>query len=526
MSSHTLPTPPSDKEARSYYAGLPSRPRLVARTGTTPWREPTGPEAYSVIRELRAVGNHDTLQEIWEDSLAPKVHALLDSMRVKWTSTDVVRFGLPEKKPSRRVILWIGVMPSSLSGHDGIEVALKCRELLVHDGILDVDVEIRESVVTRSAGPKLLQSGGTFDHTIDIREPLTPTLGLSISAQDTPWAEGTGGFFLTEDGKPDRLLLVTARHVVFMQGESNELFEHKSNSKRRNVTLFGNAGFDKYLESIQTEIKKKVYLAEYHHRCMESAERRGADSEVKAARNSLKEVKEAIEALGTLYQQVSADWATLDSRVLGHVILSPPISVNNDGDTVDWAVIEIDACKIDQKNFEGNAIDLGTRIESDEFTLMICPNYMNAPTFKYPSGRRLELKGTIPEDEMRRPRALDQYGKPCLMVIKRGSGSGLTVGRANNFFSYVRNYFDDGSGKTSKAWAILPRDSKSRSFSEQGDSGSVIVDGSGRMGGLLIGGAGDPDNLDITYATPINFLLASMERKGLSKPNIFPVPTA
>ena len=38
-------------------------------------------------------------------------------------------------------------MPASLSGADGVIVASKCRELLVENGITDVDVEIRESIV-------------------------------------------------------------------------------------------------------------------------------------------------------------------------------------------------------------------------------------------------------------------------------------------------------------------------------------------------------------------------------------------
>jgi hypothetical protein len=66
-------------------------------------------------------------------------------MKVKWTSTDVVRIGNTGEF-SAPVILWIRVMPASLSGHDGVIVASKCRELLVEYEIADVDVEIRESV--------------------------------------------------------------------------------------------------------------------------------------------------------------------------------------------------------------------------------------------------------------------------------------------------------------------------------------------------------------------------------------------
>ena len=113
-----------------------------------PWEAPTGPEAYQVHKELRAAGNH-VLREVWEDNLALKVHALLDSMRVEWTSTEVVRIGNTGES-SAPIILWIGVMPASLSGDDGVIVVSKCLDLLREKNITDVEVEIRESVVIRS----------------------------------------------------------------------------------------------------------------------------------------------------------------------------------------------------------------------------------------------------------------------------------------------------------------------------------------------------------------------------------------
>jgi hypothetical protein len=69
-------------------------------------------------------------------------------MDVKWTSIDIVRIGY-DGEPSAPVILWIGVTPASLSSGDGIFAAHKCREILEEYGITDVDVEIRESVVTQ-----------------------------------------------------------------------------------------------------------------------------------------------------------------------------------------------------------------------------------------------------------------------------------------------------------------------------------------------------------------------------------------
>jgi hypothetical protein len=147
-SSRTL-TKPSPLEAKNYYAGLPSAPILVARTSTTPWEVPTGPEAHTPCKELRILGNHvPGFAEAWEGGLAQKVQDLLESMDVKWTSLDVVRIGF-EGEHFAPVVLWIGVIPSSLSGEDGVVAASRCRDLLVESDFSDIDVEIRESVVTR-----------------------------------------------------------------------------------------------------------------------------------------------------------------------------------------------------------------------------------------------------------------------------------------------------------------------------------------------------------------------------------------
>ena len=86
----------------------------------------------------------------------------------------------------------------------------------------------------------------------------------------------------------------------------------------------------------------------------------------------------------------------------------------------------------------------------------------------------------------------------CLVVIKNGSATGVTIGRANSVMSYVRESLDDGSYQTSKEWAILPYDTKSGAFSAPGDSGAVIVDGYGRVGGLLTGGSGVMASTDIS----------------------------
>ncbi|CAA7263668.1 unnamed protein product [Cyclocybe aegerita] len=520
------PSPPSEREAMLYYVGLPSTPLLVARTGSTPWEEVYGPWGHNVRKDLRVVGNH-LIQDVWEDNLALKVMDLLDSMKVKWTSLDVVRIGIVEEDFAP-VILWIGVIPTSLSGEDGVVAAYKCHELLVESNITDVDVEIRESVVTRSGGPKLLKPDFYSSKLIvDVHEPLTTTLGLPICAQSMPWCEGMGGFFITEGGNTQRLLLVTARHVLFTRDmDENKHSERTDDSEPRyNVVLFGDAAFNKYVEFIKNEIRDQGINADYRERGIRRLEGRDDPAANEARERVQYEVhaaKRAIEELNAFYQNVATQWATPESRVLGHVVLSPPINAG-EGYTEDWAIIEIDTSKVDASNFEGNAIDLGTRISIYDLIRMMNPKPPHDHPFEYPFDRLLRLEGTIPDEEMRHPTTLDKNDEPCLVVLKRGNTTGLTVGRANNVFSYARtDYHNDDRAEASKEWAILPFDSKSHAFSKTGDSGSVIVDGLGRIGGLLTSGssAKPSSDINITYATPISFLLKRMQESGLRELNV------
>lgn len=115
------PLPPSEPEVIFYYAGLPSRPHLVARSRTTIWELMYRLAPFPVHKEHRPVYEHP-IQEFWEYGLAAEAHQLLDSMEVDWTSTDVVRIDIDERSGESTfpVILWIGVTPDCLPSHRGI----------------------------------------------------------------------------------------------------------------------------------------------------------------------------------------------------------------------------------------------------------------------------------------------------------------------------------------------------------------------------------------------------------------------
>ena len=81
------------------------------------------------------------------------------------------------------------------------------------------------------------------------------------------------------------------------------------------------------------------------------------------------------------------------------------------------------------------------------------------------------------------PKTLDHNN---LMVMKNGSMSDLTIGCLNTVRACVRTYSIDGQpGKMLKEVCVLPRNSKSGSFSAHGDSGSAVTDGIGSVCGII-----------------------------------------
>lgn len=86
------PTDYESQKAYGYYMGLRSGPTFIARSSPFYWEHPLGPGSWPKRRNLTHVGEY-VLGAIWEDEIAQKVHALLDTMCVNWTSTDGLRVG-------------------------------------------------------------------------------------------------------------------------------------------------------------------------------------------------------------------------------------------------------------------------------------------------------------------------------------------------------------------------------------------------------------------------------------------------
>ena len=69
---------------------------------------------------------------------------------------------------------------------------------------------------------------------------------------------------------------------------------------------------------------------------------------------------------------------------------------------------------------------------------------------------------------------------------------------------------------------MLPKNSRSGSFSAHGDSGSAVIDGIGRVCGIITGRDGAADDSSCTFVTSINLLLERSKLFDIGA-NIFPL---
>ncbi|KAI5992374.1 hypothetical protein F5J12DRAFT_860015, partial [Pisolithus orientalis] len=513
------PTSPEDAdvdpEATTYYCALPSKPTLVFRTGP-PSEKLTGFETYLVKREIRPVFD-DKFAAIWEE-MGIRIYEYLDSATIRWTTIDVVRFAEPGKHVGP-IVLWVGV------------AALSCEKILLSFQIVGVEIAFRESVFRRSS-PKLLNYVAAANPTASVRSPLTAALGLSIASLPTRYAEGTGALYLSAGRHSETVYILTARHVVFPPKDVQNKLYHRTQKNQCpvEVMLSGPEAFQGILTSAMVKIADDTVMVDQYQKQLCKPQQReaspdadGVEAEQAVVESSLRAAKASIKEINKFHSNVTKVWSQERHRVIGHVLYAPPITVGAGTKryTEDWALIELDRNKINWANFRGNVIDLGTEITPGKFTSMMNPDQTAPSMFEYPYDRLFPIQGIVPEDELASPKMCEADGEPCILLIKNGGKTNTTIGRGTGIKSFVRDYSSDGTAQTSMEFAILAYD-KSAAFSDRGDSGTIIVDGQGRVAALLIGGSGQAEYTDITYGTPFEWLLERIKAKF---PNIHLYPT-
>jgi len=130
------------------------------------------------------------------------------------------------------------------------------------------------------------------------------------------------------------------------------------------------------------------------------------------------------------------------------------------------------------------------------------PNVTDQKDYRYPRNGLLQAYGVVQDNEIRNPKNLEANGDKCLFVVKNGTTTGTTIGRANGLESFTRYLPEYKIEHTSIEIAVMPYSKKRGRFSDPGDSGSIVLARDGRIVGILTGGRGPTDETDITYLTP------------------------
>ena len=200
-------------------------------------------------------------------------------------------------------------------------------------------------------------------------------------------------------------------------------------------------------------------------------------------------------------QDLERLWADPADRIIGHVDRHPPIGfgVGVHCQSEDWALVAIDRQRLPDGIAPLNRLNLRVVADAD----LAATETGSPPQLPPLENGMLRLSGVIPEAELH----------TRMTVLKRGKGTKLTLGLSSPVQSYVRT--TERVGTYSREWPIYGHDGGA--FAAGGDSGAIVVDRSGRIGGIVTAGQvdGEVDGADITYVTPMWWLLERMIRWGI-----------
>ncbi|KAG8941346.1 hypothetical protein FRC04_004592 [Tulasnella sp. 424] len=483
----------SEYEKKAYYNGITAdgeHPYLLYRSdlSTNPFPMPKSRLGHAHLPSKSLRGVHDTpLNKVW-DTVGFQIRDLVKGQNVRYSSIDPARFltyGEDDVKTLSPIVIWIGVYASFFS----LDIAKKVSEdilaLLVKNGVNGAVVEWREAAPSKLAGPPLMRVVGNSDATAHVRRIFTPALNMPLATREKEDDDAQGSLTLYfHEGKDkhgnasDKVLGVSNCHVLRKNTTVDYVFRGSGGPKQEIVDL-------KEKKDQDEEDEKELSQHE----------------------EDLRKQQEAIARLNTFYNEVKNHWSDIGSRNIGHVCYAKAISVDVGGGTCyteDWAAFEVDEAKV-KPQFGGTFVDLGTAITPEVVTAKFYPQSGGMTSFKYPTGRKLKIRGTIDRELLAKPDMYDSDGQPCIIVGKDGTKTGITFGR----YAGLESFLCDELGVESRELGIYNWDKNSGVFSDKGDSGALIWDGLGRMLGQLHSGQfkGGSTTSHVTYATPGWWLL-------------------
>ncbi|EJD40576.1 hypothetical protein AURDEDRAFT_186961 [Auricularia subglabra TFB-10046 SS5] len=487
----------------------------IHKTGPA-WPKRRGIEEQKLLRAARPIHYH-RIEPTW-GSISWAIVAALDKLQVDWNAINPLAYAdAGEAALICDFVITIGVKPGSLAYDSAVTAANAVDEILRAAGFPEIQVALIESVYRRcGTGPKLMNFDPVGDSIADLRKAFTPTLGLSIAPLKSPHFEGTGGLFyrLSSEEGDKRVVLSTCAHVAHPPPLSeNKTYTRKNESqKREDIVLLGTGAFKTAVQTLLGFIHRQAASVSVweKQRKKHGGPAEGEPDTATQRRQGLTyliataniEIEEAQRLLAEVTEHRTAP----AQRVIGHVLHCEEIevAVGEHRFTKDWSFILMDEDMIDWEKFLGNRLYIGGTPRTAEWAALMFPQPQDRQKYQEPEDGLLQIKGVVAESEFHAPQDLDIHGMKTLLAVKNGASTGTTFGRVNGLKSITRH-----DTQVSEEYAILGYDTsalKNDKFSDDGDSGAAVVGRDGRIVGIITGGGGPTDAVDLTYVTPYFWL--------------------
>ncbi|KAL6794960.1 hypothetical protein GGI42DRAFT_131857 [Trichoderma sp. SZMC 28013] len=527
------PGPPTDEERKLYYLGLPSCPKLVARSSRHIWVNKTIFKYKachdSNLKTLRPVGTRPLLHRLWNNASSSLRVQILQAVSVAdWTAIDILRVCINGEGP---VTLMVAVSPGSLSWRDGYAIAVRCQSILEAHGVYGVHCEIRESVVTFCTEEKS-ETRSTTDSSADsstdsTNETSSPTtfqlfsgpmpknddyaigymwanfsdaLGTTIAMKDRDSCAGTKGLYLSllpsSPGAEPKILALTCRHVVI---------DSKSE------------GLETYCRPESAPFKDVIQVDQPNYEYMVTLLDGGLSIYRKNPKQFDGDLPYSPFANAPSLLQAITPFNSASSRVFGRLLYSPGLgtaaTVRGPQWSRDWALIELlPGSHQSPLSLIKNKVDIGSAVD---FVLSEFARKRVAIDIELEDGYQPMKSTVVPIDQIFKSDCTAE-DEP-MTVIKYGLRGAFTLGLGNTLKSIVRHTDTPGGVKReSEAWPIVSvapdREQFQKNFSTGGDSGACVWDMEHRPAGIITAGSSFFRQVyDVTYAQPLEGILTDIK---------------
>ncbi|KAH6683648.1 hypothetical protein F5X68DRAFT_277177 [Plectosphaerella plurivora] len=459
----------------------------------------------------------------------------IDVLKIGYEVKVLKNLKLQDDETTDAVTLLISVAPYAVPWATAMWAASNCKRILKHHGIVDVEVDIKESTLGQVTDPSQeevpetqpYRSGarwidknanpgcdkvvgdGRMSHLTAmmsdvVGSSLTPTTGINGHGSKTLYLR------LHEDGQ-DIHVALTSRRVVM--GHDDFGAEYRS-------PIEDFASFHRYWEAAPLP-RREVDVSQ-----MGVEHAKNAKEEFEYWPKLIKDLKKEMENPSSLRCLLYLaghleSFSSLIDRRIGRAVFAAKMDASK-GWMRDYALIKLKRSwhaepQANRALIKPAEVMRAVRKHA-EFNTGLMPNLIGGAVTFITLKDPLTEKEVVDPSDVHAPKVTPNSG---LLVSTYGAESGATIGIVNGVKSITRRHF---AGQIAQSWEICvigaERGSKNSEvfFGKPGDAGACVWTLDGRIVGMITSGAMRTDNRQAgfitTYVTPMDSILADLKEAG------------